>query len=297
MNTHARLLLQAVISLLGISLALGSVTAVRAQSSSDSIKIGKVTFSGSIRVRYEGWDWFDTKLADGRYDYVGSIVRLGLGQQTTSFDWQVETAIPILLGVPENALAPPPQGQLGLGATYFASSHRQTTGIFLKQAFIRFKDLGGDKGSNLRLGRFECSDGAETTPKDGTLAALKRERIAQRLLGPFGFSHVGRSYDRVSYSRGGARSNFTFMAARATKGVFQLDGMDEIDVDVLYGAYTRAMHRDSRGEARFFIPSYHDGRNALKTDNRPIQLRVSDGKNMRQELEVLVYRAEPEILK
>ena len=58
--------------------------------------------------------------------------------------------------------------------------------LFLKQGWIRFKGLGGPAGQSLRVGRLEFNDGAEVTPANTALAALKRDRIAQRLIGASG---------------------------------------------------------------------------------------------------------------
>ena len=58
--------------------------------------------------------------------------------------------------------------------------------IFPKQGYIRFRNLGESKAHSIRLGRMEFIEGTETTPKNGTLAALKRDRIAHRLIGNFG---------------------------------------------------------------------------------------------------------------
>lgn len=269
----------------GLILLLGvfssSLFGQAAPPKESAVKIGSVTLSGSLRIRAEGWDWFDARPADGTYGFTAALLRLSAKQQTTKIDWQVEAAAPLLLGIPSNATAPPPQGQLGLGATYFASNRGQTASVFLKQAFVRFKGIWGDKASSLRLGRFEFSDGAETTPSDPTLAFLKRERIAQRMIGPFGFSHIGRSYDGIVYTRDLPKYNVTAMAARVTEGVFQLEGMDELDVDLSYGAVTVPLHREYSGEARFFVLHYHDGRDALKTDNRPLGVRANDHRNIR----------------
>src|SRR5690349_5530063 len=46
-----------------------------------SPKIGGVTFSGSLRLRSESWDWFDTKAADDAYTFGAAVLRLSLGQQ------------------------------------------------------------------------------------------------------------------------------------------------------------------------------------------------------------------------
>ena len=80
---------------------------------------------------------------------------------------------------PSGAIAPGAQGQLGMGGTYYAAngSHRNSAMVFPKQAFIRFHHLGGGEAHSIRLGRFEFTDGSEMTPKNATLAALKRDLL------------------------------------------------------------------------------------------------------------------------
>jgi len=75
--------------------------------------------------------------------------------------------------------------------------------VFPKQAFIRIKNLDRQGKQSLRIGRFEFSDGTETAPANATLAAVKRDRVAQRFLGPFGYTHVGRSFDGIQYTYAG----------------------------------------------------------------------------------------------
>ncbi|HVF11138.1 MAG TPA: alginate export family protein, partial [Abditibacteriaceae bacterium] len=175
-----------------------------------------------------------------------------------------------------------PQGQLGLGASYFAANRRQDGSAILKQAFVRFKGFAGDKPSSLRVGRFEFADGTEVVPADATLATLKRDHIAHRLIGPFTFTHVGRSFDGLHYVRNTKAYNLTFVGARPTEGVFQLRGNKELDVDFYYGALTKPLPgKHAQSEARAFALHYHDGRGALKTDNRPLPLRRADARNIR----------------
>ncbi|HET9533463.1 MAG TPA: alginate export family protein [Blastocatellia bacterium] len=266
----------------------GSTSTSPAQSKSQpastqqSIKIGPVSFSGSVRARIEDWDWFETPAADGNYTFGAVQLRLSLSQQREKFDWQVEGEFPWLINLPKDAIAPAPQGQLGLGASYFAASGTKDVSAVLKQAFVRFKGIGGDKASSLRIGRFEFADGAEITPKDATLATLKRDHIAHRLIGPFAFSHIGRSFDGVQYVRNTAGSNLTFVGARATEGVFQLNANRQMDVDFYYGAFTKPLPGDrAESELRAFALHYHDGRGAIKTDNRTIGERTADGENIR----------------
>src|SRR6266536_2886513 len=107
----------------------------------------------------------------------------------------------------------------------------------------------------------EVVDGAETVPADGTLAAVKRDRIAHRLLGNFAFSHVGRSFDGIEYAVNGSRYNLTFFGARPTRGVYQVDGWGELNINVYYGALTGQIGgKKSASEWRIFGLGYSDYR-------------------------------------
>ncbi|HEV2800682.1 MAG TPA: alginate export family protein [Pyrinomonadaceae bacterium] len=252
------------------------------QKSPRQLKIGGVNFNGSLRLRAESHGWFETPGFDDDYTFGAAVLRLSLGQQRERYDWQLEGAFPVLFNLPEQAVAPAPQGQLGLGASYFAANGRRDASAVVKQAYVRVKGIFGDKASSLRAGRFEFVDGMETTPADATLAALKRDHIAHRLIGHFGFSHVGRSFDAVQYVRQTRAGNFTFVGGRPTEGVFQLRSLKELDVDFWYGAYTRPLSSKAvAGEFRVLALHYHDGRGALKTDNRTLAARRADTENIR----------------
>ena len=246
------------------------------------LKIGKINFSGSLRLRAENYRWFETPGFEDDYTFGAAVLRLSLSQQKEKFDWLIEGQFPVLMNLPERAVAPAPQGQLGLGGSYFAASGRQDASAGLKQAFVRVKNLFGDKTSSVRFGRFEFVDGAETVPSDATLAALKRDHIAHRLIGNFGFTHIGRSFDAVQYVRNTKKSNFTLAGGRATEGVFQLRSLKELDVDFWYVAFTKPITKKNlSSEFRVLGLHYHDGRGALKTDNRSSTLRSADGENIR----------------
>lgn len=246
------------------------------------LKLGKVNVNGSLRLRAESYGWFETHGFRDEYTFGAAQLRLSLGQQRERWDWLVEGQFTGLLKLPERAVAPAPRGQLGLGASYFAANGGRDAGAALKQAFVRAKGLFGDRPSSLKVGRFEFVEGAETTPKDATLAALKRERIAHRLIGNFGFSHVGRSFDAVQYVRDTGSSNLTLVGGRAVEGVFQLRALKGLDVDLWYGAYTKPLASEgTSGEFRLFGLHYHDGRGALKADNRTAAARRTDTENIR----------------
>ena len=172
--------------------------------------------------------------------------------------------------LPRNAVVAAPQGQLGPGGTYYAANGngRNNVNAFVKQAYVQFNQLGQGR---LKLGRFEYFDGAEVKPKDATLAAIVQTRIAQRLIGNFSFSAVQRSYDGAQFHYALGKGDVTVFGARTTRGVYQIDGMGELDVDVYYGALTLPTGAEhSAGELRLFGLGYIDHRTSvLKTDNRP----------------------------
>ncbi|HWR51753.1 MAG TPA: alginate export family protein [Bryobacteraceae bacterium] len=241
----------------------------------------QINFQGSIRSRVEVWDWFAADEGNP-YAFSGNLIRLGISEQRKTWDWQIELAAPILLGLPEDAIRPAPQLQLGFGGIYYGANDRERNAamLFPKQAFVRFKGLLGN--DSLRLGRFEFMDGTETTPANATLAALKRDRIAHRLLGNFGFTHVGRSFDGAQYAWNGGGLNVTLVGAVPTRGVFQVDGWGNLPIAVGYGALTGVTKGSAYdGEWRLFGMYYDDTRDIVKVDNRPAALRASDFGNVR----------------
>ena len=248
------------------------------------LKIGGITVTGSFRTREEDWNWFKSDTGDGSYLYSGNLFRLALSQSKESFDWQLEFAAPFLLGLPDNAVAAGTQGQLGLGASYFVANNRSQNSamVFGKQGFLRFRNLGGNPGRSLKIGRFEFLDGAEATPKNATLAAIKRDRVAQRLIGNFGWSDVQRSFDGVQYLESHPGGTFTFVGAVPTRGVFQTNGWGETNTAFGYAAYTRPWGSGAHAaETRVLAIYYDDWRPILKTDDRPLPLRSADHDNIR----------------
>jgi hypothetical protein len=206
---------------------------------------------------------------------MGNLIRVSLARPGKEADVLVELSAPFFVGLPRDAVAPPPQGQLGLGGAYRAANGEQDGSLLLKQAAVTWK-LFRRTGTSLRLGRFEFIEGAESLTGDATLDWLKRERIAHRLIGNFGFSHVQRSADGLHLVHNTPRLNATLVAARPTAGVFDLDGNDGIkDVEFLYAGLTRK-GAPGRFDGRLFYLYYADDREVLKTDNRPLAARQAD---------------------
>lgn len=241
------------------------------------LRVGSLDVSVAWRTRAEVWDWFTSPTGNSSYRFWHSLLRAGVGQTRPRVDWFIEGEQPTILGLPDDAVAAAPQGQLGLGGTYYVANrnHRNNAGLFLKQAFITIKGLGP---ASVKLGRFEYFDGLETRPSDPTLAAQVSGRVAHRLISNFGFTAVQRTFDGGQVALNGGHDNLTLFAGRPTAGIFQVDGMDEVRVDAYYAAYTRAIPAGSGGGVfRLFGLGYIDHRNTvLKTDNRAAGVRAGD---------------------
>jgi hypothetical protein len=249
----------------------------------------RLTLSASLRTRYELWNWFDpgnipsSQNENNDYGFGATLLRLGLRYDTKKwFDAFAEVQNTALLNLPDDANAPAPQGALGLGATYFAPHRREwDSRIFFHQLYTTLK-LPREPATFFRMGRFEYFDGLEALTGDPTLDWLKRSRLSQRLIGPFGFSHVGRSFDGLEAAYNHSLFNLTAMASHPRQGGFEIDGMDEIDtIDFLSTTLTvKSSAWIPRSEGRFFYLYYGDDRGpaqqVVKVDNRPSEARAQD---------------------
>jgi len=241
----------------------------------------RVTFTLSERVRGEFVDWFRPRAGTARagaerYDFVASQLRAGIRVVLPHAQLQVDVQDTRLVNLPDDASLAPPAGNLGTGATYFAHTRRSDQGEpFLKQGFVTLRR----GGLFATAGRFEIRDGLETVPGDATLAQLKRTRIAERLVGPFDFTHVTRSFDglRVAWDRPGW--NVTAFGTRPTHGGFEVSANRELEVTLAgLSATLKRLPHAPPADARAFYLYYDDRRDApLKVDNRPLAARMDDG--------------------
>ncbi len=247
-----------------------------------TLTLGGVTVTGSLRARGYGWDWFTPTTGDDVYGYSGNLLRIGFSKKHETWEWNAEFAIPFILGLPQNATAPAPQGALGFGSSYFTANdgNRNTAMIFPKQLYVR---LTPTKANSVRFGRVEFNDGVEGTSKNATVMALKNTRLQSRLIGTFVFTDVGRSFDGTLYQYTKPKATFTFLGAIPTRGVFQTDGWGWNRAAVGYTSVVRPWGKKRHSaETRFLALYYDDFRNGIvKTDNRPAAAKARELANIR----------------
>src|SRR5947199_9853942 len=258
-----------------IGLLLGAVPAAAGEGGDWR---DRIVFTASERLRGEFVDWFRPRSGPrgaNRYDVLGSRLRAGVSVTFPHLQLVVQGQDTRFAGLPDDAVVPP-AGALGPGALYFLHTHDTAQGEpFLKLGFLTFRR----SGLTATGGRFEYADGLETEPVNPTLAFLTRYRLAERLVGPFSYSHVSRSFDggRVSYDR--PDWNLTAMASRPTHGGFEVSANREIgDVGLAGLALTlKRLPHAPPADVRLFYLYYDDRRrSAVKVDNRPLAARRAD---------------------
>jgi len=235
----------------------------------------RVTLIASERLRGEFVDWFRPRQRTPapdvhRYSFIASQLRAGLSVVLPHVQLTLVAQDTRLGNVPDDASLAPPAGNLGPGAVYYANTKQRTQGEpFLKLGFLTFRRAG----LAATVGRYEYRDGLETVPGDPALSALKRTRIAERLVGPFDFTHVTRSFDgvRLAYDRPGW--NVTMIGTRPTQGGFEVSANRELDLTLAGAALTlKRLPVAPPADVRLFYLYYRDGRDGvLKVDNRPLR--------------------------
>ncbi len=263
----------------GIVLALATVAVAARAEATDWRDSFALTFSE--RTRGEVVDFFrppDEAARRGahRYAFFGSQMRAGVRATFPNLQVVMEAQDTRLAALPDDASLPAPFGNLGPGATYYAHSRDTFQGeTFLKQGYLTLRR----SGLALTAGRFDYSDGLETIPADPTLAWLKRNRLAERLVGPFGYTHVTRSFDGVRLAYDRPLVNATAFVSRPTHGGFEVSANREIDEIglALLAVTAKQLPGLPPTDARLFYLFYEDTRDGpVKADNRPLAARTAD---------------------
>lgn len=229
--------------------------------------------TGELYGSHETWNFFQPGPAinnDNDYNLWAVRARPGILLTTPYINGYAQAQYVGLYGLPDDAVAAP-GGPLGLGGAYFlANQSKNASNIFLKQAYLDFKFHSLGLPGLLKIGRFEFMDGMEYMTGAGKFDALKRARVAQRLLAS-NVVHVGRSFDGFAAVYDRPEFNITAAGLRPTQGGFTVQGQKEIgDINLFYAALTSKKDALLPGtEGRFFYLNYDDKRNAQAIDNRP----------------------------
>lgn len=233
--------------------------------------------NGELLGSYEAWNYFRPALGgNNSYDLWVVRSRLGLTFSSDYADGFVQGQYSGLYGLPDDAV-PPSGGALGLGGGYFLAN--RTTGasnVFLKQGYLNFKfNKLGLPGGAVKVGRFELADGMEYRSGVAKFDALKKRRIAERMVGGFNAIYVGRTFNGFSAVYDQPGFNVTVSGVRPTQGNLTVQGQKEIsDINIVYAALTSKKDSVLAGtEGRLYYLNYRDQRVSQVVDNRPLSAR------------------------
>jgi hypothetical protein len=228
-----------------------------------------VFLSGELSARDTAESWFQSEpaRADNDYNYVFTRSRLALALRHTYFGAYVQAQGVHMWNLPENSIAPPPQGPLGIGALY--DLHRgngSANSFIIRQAYVDFPRVFL-KGLSARAGRFDYADGQEVTYKNPKVTWLKNVRLSDRLIGPFDWSSFTRSFDGLQAAYDGKGFHLFSSVTHPTQGGFENDAqktMSAIDLGnvtatLKYGEWIR------NTEGRVFYYYYNDHRKIAST--------------------------------
>jgi len=232
------------------------------------------------RLRGEFFDWFDPGgTVDPSQEFFAHKFQLGLAGTWEHVDAFVQYQQAVLVGIPDDGIGPP--------GVYFANTARsdQVSNI-LRQGWGRVRFGLHDWRMAVKFGRFLYSDGAETVPSNATMAWVKAKRISQRMIGPFDYTHVGRSFDGAVISATHGPLNVTGFGFLPMSGGFEVDGGRAID-DIRLGgiSVTHASLFDLPDlEGRLFWNIVSDNRPAGQgitvLDNRAAAVRAADTRDL-----------------
>jgi hypothetical protein len=225
------------------------------------------------RLRGEIVDWFGTPqdgpTKDFRYNFIGNKFQLGLRWNLDPYEAFVQFQDSTLGDVPDMGI--------GIGQTYYLNTRSVTqNGAFLRQGWASVKNLFGS-GVSVKGGRQLYLNGAEFAPTAPNLKWIQAWRIGQRLLGPFDYTHVGRSFDGGQIAWDNSFLNVTGFGFIPTYGGFEVDAMRELDI-TLGGLSLNLKDAPEVGPmiGNLFWIYYGDDRDVLFVDNRPLPVREAD---------------------
>ena len=236
---------------------------------------GAFSFDSAFRYRLEYVDWYHAKDKPSNDPYLFEHTKLNLGAKFHQdfFTAYAQGQYFQLLDLPDSGT--------GTGANYNLNNEgkRNPGGVILRQAYLAIDRQIGTPLLRAAGGRMLYANGMEIQNSSPEIEAIKKNRIANRVLGSFDFT-AGRSFDGglVSLSEksfGGVAGGFF----HPTQGGFSADGgveITHIDIGTASATYGQPI-LGTASEAQLFYYYYDDNRdNTTKVDNRPLELRQSE---------------------
>jgi len=235
----------------------------------------KLTLGGENIVRYAYWNWFEAPLDNNEYSYGFQRTRLNLKFDSKYMNIFVQPQYVHMFGLPDNAVSPSPRGPLGIGGLYYLHNKQESPYNFgFHQAYLQLQNIF-DQSVSLKAGRFEYCDGLEVLNKsDGKkFNAVKKMRLADRLISSFGWSAFGRSFDGGLFTYDNDKINLTSSFFYPTQGGWEKDINETIeDIKIITATLTAKQGVLLPGvEMAGFYYNYKDDRNVTqRIDNSGI---------------------------
>jgi len=235
----------------------------------------KLELSISNQFRPEFVNWWKTPpgspIPDSDYNFQGNRLKLGVRATRGPVEVFVQGQYVLLNNLPE--------GGPGPGGIYFANTHETfQEAVMLRNAYMKVAGWGPLDGFSVTFGRMPYLDGAEAPILNPTLKWVVTQRVAQRLIGPFEYTMVGRSFDGGQLVWQNDLLNVTGFGFVPTRGGFEIDANADIP-EINVGGVSLTV-RDSkalpRSTGRLFFMAYTDDRDVVVLDNRPLAVREAE---------------------
>lgn len=208
-----------------------------------------------FRIR---WESFGTPAGSTATDstYNFSNLRLRAGLQSR---WEHVTLFGEIQGAAAHQF--PTNGAFAIGPVYTAANGGETspTQVGFSQAFAAFHT----DSARVQAGRLKWADGVETMTGVKNLDAIKRRRMAERLVGNWDWVNVGRRFDGVSAGADLGAVHVSGYAFRPLAGGVNYEqGFERLDGLEIYGATLTGKYDEvlRASEFRFFAVQYDDDR-------------------------------------
>ena len=231
----------------------------------------QVTASNQFRAEFVNW-WKAAPPKTSRYAFQGNRFKLGVD---ATWKW-----LEVFAEFQHSLLNDLPRGGPGPGNAYY----KNTPETFQQSPILREAWAHAEyEGFSLKLGRMTYVGGLQAPVRNPTLDWIVENRIAQRLMGPFEYTMVGRSFDGGQLQWQNEHFNVNGFGFLPTQGGYEINGNPDIP-EINVGGLSLTV-RDSpklpRTTGRVFYIAYVDDRDILVFDNRPKAVREADvGKSL-----------------